>query len=249
MLSIENNKSCDDEQKRRLRELTKSFCGIEKPLKNFVNHVEDLNGLISELYRVFSGNYVNIEEVNHLMMVYTSNYNDWKKFAKFDRYRYTRNLVDAGNDKFNLMILCWNEGQSSAIHDHADSHCFLKVLKGGLMEVKYAFPQEQQSISHMEPNVPAHIGHHDDEEHEHNEEQLQELCRTTVHENDVCYINDNIALHRVENVSNTDVAVSLHLYCPPFDACGIYNKSTGKKTKCPVTFWSKYGKREKILDK
>lgn len=247
MLSVDHKN--DDEQKKKLRELTKSFCGIEKPLKNFVDHVEDLNGLIRELHKAFSTNYVNIEEVNHLMMVYASNYNDWKKFAKFDRYRYTRNLVDAGNDKFNLMILCWNEGQTSAIHDHADSHCFLKVLKGGLMEVKFAAPNNDTSISHMEPNIPADIGaYHAGEEHEHHEEQLQELSRTTVYENQVCYINDNIALHRVENVSNTDVAVSLHLYCPPFDACGIYNKSTGKRTNCPVTFWSKYGKREKIVD-
>ena len=25
-------------------------------------------------------------------------------------FRYTRNLVDQGNGKFNLMILCWGEG-------------------------------------------------------------------------------------------------------------------------------------------
>lgn len=87
------------------------------------------------------------------------------------------------------MILCWNEGQSSAIHDHADSHCFLKVLKGDLMEVKFAFPQSDTSITHMEPNLPADIGTYHDSEHEHHEEQLQEISRTTVYENQVCYIN------------------------------------------------------------
>lgn len=88
------------------------------------------------------------------------------------------------------MILCWNEGQTSAIHDHANSHCFLKVLKGGLMEVKFAAPKKDTSISHMEPNIPADIGtYHTSEKHEHHEEQLQELCRTTVYENQVCYIN------------------------------------------------------------
>lgn len=88
------------------------------------------------------------------------------------------------------MILCWNEGQSSAIHDHADSHCFLKVLKGGLMEVKFAFPTNDTSISHMEPNLPADIGaFQPNEQHEHHEEQLQELSRTTIYENQICYIN------------------------------------------------------------
>lgn len=56
---------------------------------------------------------------------------------------------------------------------------------------------------------------------------------------------DNIGLHRVENPSNTDVAVSLHLYCPPFDTCNVFNKS-GKKTPAKVTFWSRFGKRIKV---
>lgn len=91
------------------------------------------------------------------------------------------------------MILCWNEGQSSAIHDHADSHCFLKVLQGSLMEVKYHLPNEEStSISKMEPNMPADIGiYHgnNDESNEQHGQPLQELSRTTVHENQVCYIN------------------------------------------------------------
>jgi cysteine dioxygenase len=237
----------EDEQKQRLREQTRSFFGIEKPLKNYINHVSSLNDLVRELHTIFSSDYVEIERVNHLMMVYTSCYNDWKKFAKFDRYRYTRNLVDAGNDKFNLMILCWNEGHSSAIHDHADSHCFMKVLKGSLAEVRYMMPNDEKTaITQMEPNIADIGAFHEGEENEHHEEQLQETSRATLYENQVCYINDNLGLHRVENTSNTDVAVSLHLYCPPFQECGIYNKSTSKKTKCSVTFWSKYGKREKI---
>lgn len=105
--------------------------------------------------------------------------------------------MDAGNDRFNLMILCWNESQSSAIHDHADSHCFLKVLKGSLMEVKYVFPNEDlTNITKLEPNIPtgdigAYNGDNNEEESssEQHGQPLQELSRTTVHENQVCYIN------------------------------------------------------------
>ena len=67
---------------------------------------------------------------------YKSHPSDWKRFAKFDKYKYTRNLVHEGNGKFNLMLLCWAEGNSSTIHDHADAHCFVKVLDGGLREVR-----------------------------------------------------------------------------------------------------------------
>jgi len=233
----------EEQRKRALRDLTKTFFGIEKPLlQKYTPVVNNLDELIRHLHGVFSSDSVNVELVNHLMMVYTSNYNDWKKYAKFDRYRYTRNLVDAGNDRFNLMILCWNEGQSSAIHDHADSHCFMKILKGGLSEIKFSWPREYSEsalISNLEPKC-ADIGAYQNENDE--EEQLQEIGRSTMNTNDVCYINDNIGLHRVENSSNTDVAVSLHLYCPPFDTCNVFNKA-GKKTPAKVTFWSKFGKR------
>lgn len=30
--------------------------------------------------------------------------------SEYIPFRYTRNLVDQGNGKFNLMILCWGEG-------------------------------------------------------------------------------------------------------------------------------------------
>lgn len=98
------------------------------------------------------------------------------------------------------MILCWNEGQSSAIHDHSDSHCFLKVLKGSLMEIKYVLPKEESSISNklsvLEPSVSAVGIYHDSNEEnvEQNGQPLQELSRTTVYENQVCYINGKTQL-------------------------------------------------------
>ncbi|XP_055529259.1 cysteine dioxygenase 1 isoform X2 [Wyeomyia smithii] len=158
-----------------------------------------------------------------------------------DLKRYTRNLVDEGNGKFNLMILCWNEGHASAIHDHADSHCFMKMLRGSLCEVRYAWPKDAT----VNEDDKADIANGNSlEENEYTSDELEEISRTTLEKNGVCYINDTLGLHRVENPSHSDVAVSLHLYCPPFDTCSIFNKQTGKRTKCKVTFWSKYGKRE-----
>lgn len=56
-------------------------------------------------------------------------------------------------------------------------------------------------------------------------------------------VADSIGLHRVENPSTVNPAVSLHLYCPPFSKCSIFNKQTGQRSLCTVTFWSKYGDR------
>lgn len=81
-----NNNNENGSTEQYLRELTKTFTGIEKPLKN-AKDVISLKDLIDELHRVFSSDHVNIEYVNHLMLSYKSNPADWKKFAKFDRYR------------------------------------------------------------------------------------------------------------------------------------------------------------------
>ena len=55
---------------------------------------------------------MNIEEVEELLGNYKSNPADWRKYAKFDKCKYTRNLVHEGNGKFNLMLLCWAPGKS-----------------------------------------------------------------------------------------------------------------------------------------
>lgn len=68
-----------------------------------------------------------VPRLQEILAAYQSNANDWQKFAMFDEGRYTRNLVDDGNGKFNLMILCWAKGARSPIHDHANAHCLLKV--------------------------------------------------------------------------------------------------------------------------
>lgn len=49
--------------------------------------VDNLDDLINELHCVFEDDHVNIEYVHNLMANYKSNPADWRKFAKFDRYR------------------------------------------------------------------------------------------------------------------------------------------------------------------
>ncbi|XP_022917051.1 cysteine dioxygenase type 1 [Onthophagus taurus] len=182
--------------------------------------VTNLEQLIEELRIVFDSDQVDIDYVKELMTSYKSNKEDWAKYAMFDRFRYTRNLVDSGNGKYNLMLLCWGDGHGSAIHDHANSHCFMKMLQGKLKEVRYEWPDGEDS------------------------EEMVEIGSKILDLNEVCYINDKIGLHRVVNASdNCQGAVSLHLYCPPYEKCLVFNEKTGQRSSAQVTFWSKYGSR------
>uniref|UniRef100_A0A3P8VF16 Cysteine dioxygenase n=1 Tax=Cynoglossus semilaevis TaxID=244447 RepID=A0A3P8VF16_CYNSE len=136
---------------------------------------------------------------------------------------YTRNLVDAGNGKFNLMILCWGEGHGSSIHDHTNSHCFMKLLQGQLKETLFEWP---------DGNCRG---------------DMVQRSQRVLQENKVAYINDSLGLHRVENVSHTECAVSLHLYSPPFQSCQTFDQRTGHRNTVKMTFWSKFGERTSFV--
>jgi cysteine dioxygenase len=89
--------------------------------------------------------------------------------------------VDDGNGKFNLMVLCWGEGHGSAIHDHADAHCFMKILQGSLCEIRFAWPKGDKAAHQQTTNSS------DDNSNDHT--VLKEISRTQLHLNEVAYIN------------------------------------------------------------
>ncbi|XP_038258718.1 cysteine dioxygenase type 1 [Dermochelys coriacea] len=192
---------------------------MEQPVQTEVWKAQTLQELIQILHHLFSSDKVSVEEVQALMESYESNPVEWMKYAQFDQYRYTRNLVDKGNGKFNLMILCWGEGHGSSIHDHTDSHCFMKILQGNLKETLFEWPGKKGTGA------------------------MTKKSERVLGENQCAYINDSIGLHRVENTSHTESAVSLHLYSPSFDSCNTFDQRTGHKHKVKMTFYSQFGER------
>jgi len=162
-----------------------------------------------------------IEDVEAWFDRYKAAPADWEKFATWDKYRYTRNLMDEGNGKFNLMLLCWPEGAASAIHDHADSHCFLTVLKGSVREVRFHWPDDKKGV----------------------DGSLVEKDRAEAGPGTVMYMADHLGLHRVENASHSEKLVTMHCYSPPFDMCKVFDERTSKDSKVKMRFWSKFGKR------
>lgn len=135
------------------------------------------------------------------------------------------------------LVLVWTPGKSSPIHDHADAHCLMKILKGTLREERFAHPDTPG----RGPTL---------------------IKDTLFKENQVTYMSDDLGLHRIGNASDTDVAVSLHreceamqihetyinrvvVYTPPNAAkegCNIYCEKTGKSSHVPQNnFYSVHG--------
>lgn len=173
---------------------------------SFYKLITDLKQLLSG--KGLSNDDIDIEKVKQLMNDYKADEIDWKHLALHDNSRnYSRNGIINLNGNANLLILVWSPGKSSAIHDHADAHCCMKILSGELIEHLY--------------EVPDHEG-----------DQLKIKKETTLKRDVVGYINDSIGLHKISNPLEDQVSVSLHLYTPPYAAlygCSMYESGTGKK--------------------
>jgi cysteine dioxygenase len=126
---------------------------------------------------------------------------EFQRYAHWTAGKYTRNLVGY-NASFTLLMLCWDRGQESPIHDHAGSHCFMKILEGELHEVRY-------------------------EEKESGKLALKSI--TQMQEEEVAYIDDHQGVHKMVNPSLDRGAISLHIYIPPYKECSIFNLCEGTK--------------------
>ncbi|KAG9511113.1 tRNA pseudouridine(38/39) synthase, partial [Fragariocoptes setiger] len=91
------------------------------PAKTFQSAVT-FDDLLAEIRSIFQEDRVDIDYLKKLLTSYKSNPQDWKKFAHYDRFRYTRNLVE-DHEKYNIMILNW-------------------VIDGTLKETQFAWPEK-----------------------------------------------------------------------------------------------------------
>ncbi|KAL3096917.1 hypothetical protein niasHS_002633 [Heterodera schachtii] len=186
-----------------------------------------MDKLVLKIRELLDENEVNFGEVQRILEEYKSEPKDWRKFTHFDEHKYTRNLVDAGNGKYNLMILCWGPGMGSSIHDHSAAQCFVKVLDGQLLETRFAWPKKEKEEKEEEEDEKKKKEEEEEEEEEEGPMRATgtELFKT----NGVSYISDKIGLHRMENPSHVDPTVTLHLYIPPYSQCYSFDQRTGRK--------------------
>jgi cysteine dioxygenase len=59
-----------------------------------------------------------------------------KRYQHWSDERYTRTRFYEG-ERFEILVLCWKEGQTSPIHDHANSICTMVVLEGAAVTTLY----------------------------------------------------------------------------------------------------------------
>lgn len=140
--------------------------------------------------------------VAQILAEYAHAHRDWNSFALFAPGSYTRNLV-ARNEWFELLLLCWDIGQESPVHNHAGQNCWMAVLEGDIEEVQFDCPTSEAPCS------------------------LAPRGSKLFTRGKVAFINDDIALHLVRPRAGQR-GVSLHLYSRPIETCKMYDPATGR---------------------
>lgn len=124
----------------------------------------------------------------------------------WDGQHYTRNLI-AKTPTFELMAICWEIGQVSAIHNHRDQNCWMAAPIGKLMVQNYRVISKDlaQHCCKIEPT---------------------DLCE--INQDDPCAVDPREPVHSVFNPREWNQrAVSLHVYSRPFDTCEVYSVEQG----------------------
>jgi hypothetical protein len=121
-------------------------------------------------------------------------------FVRFAPGRYTRHLVHKDRD-VEILVLCWARGSSAPIHGHEGEYCWAQVERGRLLFASYRETSR----------VPL---------------RLEPLASTV--EGGPGHVDGPADIHAVTNpVLLAADAVSVHVYCRPYDECDIYDVEQG----------------------
>ncbi len=119
-------------------------------------------------------------------------------YFTWNEKKYTRNCL-ARNKDFELILMCWEEGQETQIHDYGDAMAWVHPICGALREDKYLLSDNGTGLVKV-----SSLGVETSE--------FSFLHKTGIHK----YINDYEAR-----------TVSLHLYVKPVSSRKIYDCSEG----------------------
>lgn len=142
------------------------------------------------------------------------------RFQFWSEKCYTRNLIykDA---RFEAMAICWDQGQVSRIHDHADQKCWMMVVSGRL---------RGQNFRAVEMDENGHC-------------LLEETASFDLSDCLSAKVELEEPIHQVLNLPEFgERAVSLHIYSRPFDKCLSFCRDTHTYKQVQLSYTSVDGR-------
>ena len=164
---------------------------IIKPIGNKHKKFHSLNELISALKNEQSTKY---HDILHSMEIPKSAF---EVFCSWSESTYTRNCIFE-NERFELILICWQSSHKTPIHDHGGEECWVKVIDGEFKETVYK-SNEVSEVNILKTNL--------------------------FKAGDISYMIDFMGCHQLKNLSSHR-ALSLHLYAKPIRNCNIYDEQS-----------------------
>eukprot|EP00163_Fabomonas_tropica_P020854 TRINITY_DN36762_c0_g1_i1.p1 TRINITY_DN36762_c0_g1~~TRINITY_DN36762_c0_g1_i1.p1 ORF type:complete len:812 (+),score=162.76 TRINITY_DN36762_c0_g1_i1:218-2653(+) len=178
-----------------------------------------MEDLVQKLNGVFAKETQSAKEIHDALNSFQFCPETRAEYCHFDRQRYTRNLVTL-NDKYSLLVMCWNAKQCTPLHDHGDigitAHS--RVIQGKLMLTRYS-----KATTMFDGDAFPY-----------------QVVDTKTYESDdtVCGGDKDLGFHVLQNPSDTETAISIHVYSPPYIEC-CYGKDG--QDFVPVVYCAKKG--------
>lgn len=130
---------------------------------------------------------------------------------------YTRNLIYK-DSRFEMMAICWERGQVSRVHNHADQKCWMTVAAGRLRGQNFRVVEQDEAKGFC---------------------KLEETDRFDLFDCLAAKVELEEPIHQILNLPEFDErAVSLHIYSKPFDTCLCYCRETDTFKTVPLFYTS-----------
>lgn len=134
---------------------------------------------------------------------------------------YTRNLIYK-DERFELMAVCWERGQVSRIHNHAEQMCWMTVPIGKLRGQNFAVLEMDEEKGFC---------------------KLKETDRFDLSDCLAAKVELEEPIHQILNLPEFgERAVSIHIYSKPFNKCLSYCRETDTFKEVPLYYTSIGGK-------
>lgn len=146
----------------------------------------------------------------------------FKQHIAFCHRGYRRTLV-CRTSRFDMLILCWQPGQSSTIHDHADSLNVTRVYQGHLTSRVFQSPPKRSPFQDRCPLNAADSGM-----------SLVQMQEEHLHRNALASV-DRHQMHQLANTADENL-VTLHVYARPLQDIHVYCPQTQQVSRMAVQY-------------
>ena len=143
-------------------------------------------------------------------------------WVAFGAERYTRTRLHR-SDRFELLLLCWERGQATPVHDHDGQAGWFTVLEGALGVQEYdreGGPADLRALAAQEETAAGGLCLHQGRRY------VVEAGRS------VAEAEGPETIHRVGPVGGR--ALSLHLYAGPLDSFLVFDPARGSARRLSV---------------